>query len=453
MNINRRFVIKNITIAVMIIVISLAGCSEKPELYELSHFQSERTLKQNREKFKEQLINKTILSTIATPVDSVEAERWQGALWALGLSGYRDPFVQQKLTAQLRIFDDLDAGLQRSLLEAVYTYHDTLFRDEISGVVRNVSSPNLFAMAVLYLHRAFKYQQAAEYLELLSVRFPDWQENPILIMLTNQLQNESVKLPPIIDIFTHSLPGNYPVLFSLQREERSYPGITIIKNSKGNFLRDADSTIFYIRHLTRAASNLPGYLTNGNTPQGIYSLQSMDVSRNVFIGPTPNLQTRLPFEALPDGFFHSVRSDTSWELALYRNLLPASWQNYLPVYEAYYAGMAGRSQIIAHGTTIDPEFYRDQPYYPFTPSLGCLTAMELWSAENGNLVYSDQLKLVNALLTADALNGYLIVLELDDQKKPVELSEILVYIQTAESAAQLAFVSDYRKIKATDDAE
>jgi hypothetical protein len=154
----------------------------------------------------------------------------------------------------------------------------------------------------------------------------------------------------------------------------------------------------------------------------------------VFIGPTPNIQLRLPFEAGVDAYFHHPVSpaDTVWSRSLYEELLPESWRSREPVYEAYYAGKAGRTEIIAHGTTIDPEFYRNLPCYPFTPSLGCLTTLELWSPLTGICGYSDQVELLNAYHSVGNGPGFFVLLELDDRKMPVTPGEVLPELLAAE---------------------
>ena len=122
-----------------------------------------------------------------------------------------------------------------------------------------------------------------------------------------------------------------------------------------------------------------------------------DVSRLLYIGPTPNLQLQLPYEATPDAFFaDSTLIDSSWNKELYASLLPASWRNYDGIYESFYAGEMGRSAVIMHGTTIDPEFYKAETYYPQTPSLGCLCSYEEWDS-SGYRISSNQQQIVNAL--------------------------------------------------------
>jgi len=101
--------------------------------------------------------------------------------------------------------------------------------------------------------------------------------------------------------------------------------------------------------------------------------------------------------------------------------LPKSWQDYQPIYESWYAGKAGRSEIIAHGSTINPEFYSNLRCYPMTPSLGCLTAHEEWSPVTGQCLASDQIDFVNQLIQADGLAGYLILVEIEDSNGLIDI--------------------------------
>src|SRR5690606_23300361 len=110
----------------------------------------------------------------------------------------------------------------------------------------------------------------------------------------------------------------------------------------------------------------------------------------------------------------------------YQQIIPGSIRNYFPLYEAYYAGLAGRNEIIAHGTTVDPELYAGKPYYPLTPTMGCLCTKEIW---NGIREESDQQKLVNGLLSAGGANGYAVVIEIDDKEAPVTLEDLRKYLK------------------------
>jgi hypothetical protein len=166
-----------------------------------------------------------------------------------------------------------------------------------------------------------------------------------------------------------------------------------------------------IKLLARSITNLPGYITNGNTPQGVFSVQGFGISDNVFIGTSPTVNTVLPWEVSPTEFTFGENKSSKWKLEIYNQFFPKSWNTYLPKNMAFYAGQAGRGEIIVHGTTIDPGYYSSEVYYPFTPSLGCLCTLERWNVADGSLLESEQMKLVNALKKNRIKNALMYVIE------------------------------------------
>jgi hypothetical protein len=215
-------------------------------------------------------------------------------------------------------------------------------------------------------------------------------------------------------------------MYSIQRKNRNYPGIVLVRNANGDFIKDSSGRVFNIPQLARSITNLPGYISNGNTPQGIFFMYGFGVSMSSFIGPSANVQLAMPFETSIKKFLgDSSIVDSVWNIDYYNKLIPRELRHYLPLYYSYYSGQAGRTEIIAHGTTVDPNFYLNQPYYPLTPSQGCLCTKEIW---NGKRIESDQQKLVNALLQAGGANGYCIVIELDDKQAPVCINDLLPHL-------------------------
>ena len=81
------------------------------------------------------------------------------------------------------------------------------------------------------------------------------------------------------------------------------PGIVMVRDANGNFITDSTGMYFSVPQLARSLSNLPGYLSNGNTPEGIFRMKGYDVSTNGFIGPTVNVQLTMPFEKTPAHFY------------------------------------------------------------------------------------------------------------------------------------------------------
>ncbi|MFN3871919.1 MAG: hypothetical protein ACK4R9_02845 [Ignavibacterium sp.] len=412
---------------ILVILITVIFCSCSSQIYKKEDFFSESTIKTERENFLNKTINKTIIQSLNLPLTDSTEEKYLSAFWAMELIQFRNQTTDDAIKNSLIDFQNRSLAFQRALLEVLYSLYQNEFIQEVKPLIPYLSNSKLFAMCIHYL----KDSVSVDTLKLLTYEFESKfmrpQEEPITKMLKYDLETEfrtKINTPPLADLLSKNFGSDKIVIYSLQRINRDYPGLLVIRNSDGKFLRDDKGEIFSVPQLARAISDLPGYITNGNTPEGILSIQGIDVSKNIFIGPIPNLQTVLPFEVNPIIYFQNQADDSIWNSDLYDNLLPESWKSYLPIYEAYYAGKAGRNEIIAHGTTIDPNFYKNKSYFPFTPSMGCLTTREIWSEETGKLIESDQIKLMNVLSKFNELKGYLIVVNIDDKKSPVELSEL-----------------------------
>ena len=379
-------------------------------------------------KLKKQIVEENLSFTL----NKENEEKWLEAFWGARFGLLKNDLVRSAITSALMYFENASLEFQRSLLETIYTLYPLELEAEIMQIAKETVNPKIFAMVLNYLYRGqFISLDDASY--LLKSKFNNWEENPILFTLHSSLtkKDEEAK-PPLVDLLSAPFEKNKIVIFSFQRKNRDYTGLAIVRNSDGTFARDNFGNIFYIPQLARSLSNLPGYITNGNTPQGILSLQGIDTSKNIFIGTTPNIQTILPYETDSYKYFHTGYDSTKkWDKYLYNNLLPHSWKNYDPIYEAYYAGKAGRTEIIAHGTTVNPEYYSGKPYYPNTPTLGCLCAKEIWDDE-GNRVLSDQYALVQTYRAAGNLNGFLVVVEIDNKNKPITIDEIILQILKSE---------------------
>jgi hypothetical protein len=414
---------------ILILFLSLLFIQCTSEKYSEKDFYSEATLKSEREKFFDKSINQTITQSLLLPLNNSTEQKYISAFWAMEIIQYKNEFTDSVINSCFDNLNERSTEFQRSFLELVYTLYQNKYTYQVEVFAKETKNPKLFAMCLDYLKRSTydMNKMLEEFLE----RNPLLIDHPIMIMLKHSLSNASISLPPIEDLFGNRFEEKL-VIFSIQRSSRDYPGLVIIKRHDGKFLRDEYGEIFSIPQLARAITDLPGYITNGNTPEGILSIQGKDVSKNLFIGPSPNIQLVLPFEVNTKIYFHKDVNDTIWAEEYYRNLLPDSWKEYMPIYEAYYAGKAGRNEIIAHGTTIDPEFYKNKPYYPFTPSLGCLMTKEIWSGENGKLVESGQIKLMNALSSIEFEKGYFVVVNIDDTYSPVTLNEIKDLILKAE---------------------
>ena len=140
----------------------------------------------------------------------------------------------------------------------------------------------------------------------------------------------------------------------------------------------------------------------------------------------------MPYESTASHFYKdNALNDSIWDINMYKKLLPENFRNYNPMLQTYYAGKAGRTEIIAHGTTINPDYYKGMPYYPLTPTQGCLCTKEIWNESTGRLLESDQQKLSNAIVKAGGPYGYAIVINIDDRPEPVTINDIIPFLKLA----------------------
>ncbi|HET9056516.1 MAG TPA: hypothetical protein VFN30_06695 [Chitinophagaceae bacterium] len=392
------------------------------------------TTKSEREKFKQYFYQKTITETFRLPVTANTEYEFESALWNVTQFLYTSPLVYQGIYNLFSNYDRLSNTVRQALLEATYAVYPTQFQSAIKKLALKEKDPRLFAMEILYLQRSNPTQN--KYLQnLLKKRFKDYYKNDLLVETRNWLQKKLMpgnKLPSLIALFRHQQKHGYKIIYSFQRWNRDYPGLAIVQNADGSFAKNEKGDLRTFQQLARSATNLPYFITNGNTPQGIYSIQGIGKSKNTFIGPTPNFQLVMPNETSELIFFHQ-KSDTTTYLTDYKKLLPPSWQLYSPIYETFAAGKIGRTEIIAHGTTVDPVFFKGKNFYPISPTLGCLCAREIWNEETGKLKESEMFDLINVFSSTPDTNGFLIVINLDNQQKPVTQAEIKALVKKFEN--------------------
>lgn len=391
------------------------------------------TTGQNRTKFYNNLIKNSISKNLSLPLSDSTEENWEDAFSAMELIYYKQPWINFKLKTAADSLLKRSAEFQRSYIELLYATAQTAYSKQVDELLRTTFNGKILAMSAEYLLLADTSISNKNYVTKMVIKRMKMvshdEDYIVAVNLSKKLeapyQTKKITAASFKLLFKQSYLKGNTVVYSIQRKNRDYTGMVIIKDTAGNFLTDSSGQIFNLPQLARSLSNMPYYLTNGNTPQGIYRLFGFDKSRSNFIGPTENLQLTMPCETSIRHFLKdSSITDTAWQPAWYQKLLPAALANYSPLYESFFAGAAGRTEIIAHGTAVDAEFYKGQKYYPYTPTAGCLCTKELWNID-GKRIVSDQQKLANAVKAAGGANGYLIVIELNDVQKAVSKEDIL----------------------------
>lgn len=418
--------------AIILLSVSLSFvCGKAIAQYDAPLYTS-YTTKAAREKTNELVIKNVITKSLTYSLNENTEESWQDAFNAMEVFHFSTPFTLSKIQEAFDQAGERSLNFKRALLEVVYTLYPGKFNQPVFDMMKGTNNPRIFAMGAEYLMLSDKDQHLVAQVPALMKKIfnEDVSVDPTLFMLSKRLYPGDYATLKIEEVLKEILNKNFlpgkTVLFSFQRPNRDYPGLAIVRNAAGNFVTDSTGNIVAIAQLARSITNLPFYVRNGNTPQGIFGMYGFGVSMSNFIGPTANLQMGMPFELNKPKFFNDTSiADSEWTIENYKALLPQKLQNYFPLFGSFYAGMIGRNEIIAHGTTVDPELYATKPYYPLTPTMGCLTTKEIW---NGRRLESDQQSLINALLKAGGSRGFTVVLEIADKKEAVRIEELLPYL-------------------------
>ncbi len=398
-----------------------------------------------RQALEKDLRERVVARHFLAPLDSNSEDGYLSACWAVEQFLFDGPEVRRGFDHLFAGYDPLDHDTKRAFLEAVYAVEPERYKVQVGALLDKEQDPKLWALGAVYLYRTDTSATAANALKIRLVeRFPGndrYDTSGVLNELMNYLNIHSaisrMPTPDIAELFAWQVATHAKTIYSFQRWDRDYPGMAIVQNTDGSFVRDGGGRLQVFEQLARSGPGLPFFLTNGNTPEGVYSIQGTDISRTDFIGPTPNLQLLLPGEGRWAVYFHDSLGSPVEDLGptadplpggegmapkRYFDLVPPDWRG--RAWEAWVAGMMGRTEIIAHGTTIDPEYFKGRPFYPLTPTMGCLCAKELWNPTSGHLLVSEQNNLVNAFLSTPGRKGFLIVINVDDRREPVSRAEV-----------------------------
>ena len=388
---------------------------------------SDFALKSSRNLFKSEL-DTQIKTIFSSKLNSSSEKAWSSLFRKVGLHLYKSDEVYSAVKLASEYAPNGSVKFQRAVVEIIITLYPNDFKETIDSLYNTTSDPTLYSYLVNYYSNQSSFNKT-EYIAETKSRFPDWKKISQLNYLIYYLRSDSISTPPMNDILSNKFINGKTIIYSFHRKDRRYPGLTIIKKPNGEFVEGTNDSIFSVEQLALSVTNLPGYLSQGNTPQGLFSVVAFYVSPTPSIGPTAAVLTRIPYEVPIKLWYHSTVTKTNWEIEDYKNLLPESWKNYLPIYESFYAGKTGRRKIVMHGSVDDLSFYDNLPYAPLTPSKGCLTTTEIWSDSTGENIKSNQAKLMNAFFSTGQLYGFLVVIDIDDKKGPVTIEEILHYIK------------------------
>ncbi len=207
-------------------------------------------------------------------------------------------------------------------------------------------------------------------------------------------------------------------IFVFCRENRIYPCLLVMRDGDGQVVRNADGSIWSQKALASSSRGLPSHVTNGNTPAGIHTIDSV----------MPVADSQLSYGKWRRVILNAVPK--SRDESLLKSLLPDSSHSSDWWKQSVVARDIGRGLFRIHGTgkiNKDPT----APWYPFMRTSGCVAQRE--NTYDG-VTYQDQRLLLDQIMKAMRLRpeyanetrikGIFFLLELDDQNAPVTLEDL-----------------------------
>lgn len=403
----------------------------------IKNYRSDFTKKERREKFEVYLLEKNIKETFRGPLNYTTEHQFEDACLSVTQFLIRNEEVENGFRKMFEGYNRLQPPLRQAFLSAVYATYPDKYTEQIKQALAIESNPKNYAIGTVYLYRNDgSTDNVRKLIAQTNAKFGIVSDTlPILIELKKYMNRYAGQrlqpTPDINQLFVYQRLYGRKTVYSFQRWNRDYNGIAILQNADGSFAKDENGNVLMVEQLARSGSNLPYFITNGSTPQGIYSIAGIGHSINNLIGPTTNLQSVIPYqnEYL---FWRGMPYDSTADVYNnYQRLLPPSWQNYAPMYESYYAGLIGRRYIIVHGTTLDPKFFKDMPFYPNSPTDGCLSNPEIWNGD-GTLKKSEMFRLANAFVSTPDSTGMLVVVNINNEDSAVTREEVQAFVDKYE---------------------
>lgn len=210
-------------------------------------------------------------------------------------------------------------------------------------------------------------------------------------------------------------------IFMFCRQNRLYPCLMVMRDADGREVRKPDGALWTNPALASAVTGLPSYQRNGNTPAGIYTIDSvMPVAdQQLSYGKFRRMILNFVPKSSGEGLSKLLIPQSSWE---------HDWWS-----QGNVARDIGRSLFRIHGSgRINRE--PNTPFFPLNRTHGCIAQRE--NTYDG-VTYQDQRDLLDTVMRAMGLEpkyanepkikGFLYVMEIDDLSRRVAPEDLEVF--------------------------
>lgn len=291
------------------------------------------------------------------------------------------------------------------------SFEETLMFHTLQGTleefIKTLSFSSLTSKEAYHL-LSFRHYLPASFVKELRERFSLESKT-----FDESLQKEVLKaeeVQELLDYRTHQLS-----LFALFSKDRSRPGRLFIRKADGHFYTKENGDVWSVRVLGTSGRGLPFNHSNGTTPCGVFSVDS--------VMPEANKQKEFGvFRRLIVNFLKGSPNEENL-----KQFLPKSHRERIWWKPAIVGRDLGRSLLRIHGTgMINKNPF--SPYFPMIPSSGCLTTTE--RSFLGVIKITDQRLLLDALMDSlklpqafeneSKIHGLLYVIEFDGTYQALE---------------------------------
>lgn len=353
---------------------------------------------------------------------SFEQSLFVDAIW--DLAEENNQAALELLSDETPFYYDTVQKLRLGILRIKYNRANELSVDvenEIKGALRNPQVD----IKIVYLIAAYEkelmsaghkemIELAKEHHEYFDVADDEERIKDITEDMVSDLWNETP------DVTTY-MNGEYVKsvkLFLFCRTNRLYPCMFVMKNVHGEPVRQENGQLWSSPSLASSARGLPSYVRNGNTPEGVMTIDS--------VMPSADQQMSFgKYRRFILNFVPKARNESHIKSLLPPSSRDADWWK-----AGTTARDMGRNLFRIHGTlkiNHDP----NTPYYPFMRTSGCIARRE--NTYDG-VTYKDQRELLDTVMMAMDLapkyenetltKGIIYIVEIDDKNAPVTLEDL-----------------------------
>ncbi len=382
------------------------------------------------------------------PVSDATEKHWRNLLWTTAVVQPTESFVRDAVDqllgmmaqpglsgAQVRTVDmATKVGTQLYLTNPTFY---ASFGARFVAAIAQSTDPQWVAVSLSNLARAGAAPQDLQTLMTrVKTRFPNWSTNVYLQTTVRDVAERlaPTPLPPLGDLLNWEIAPKQLHLYVICQGDRDVLCRSILKDRDGQFVRHQDGKLWSVPLLLRSIHNLAWNFSRGQTPQGIYRIEGQvpqpDDDFFRAYGQFALVNLFVPFEAGAKAFAPGKSGSFTGSVDDYTHLLPPSWRGVWAMQQTYWAGKTGRGLFRVHGTGDAPDFFsskgKDPDSYNWNPTIGCLSALELYN-EKGQLLEADMPKILQALeaVAGPDFTGYMVVVDVSGKVgEPITLAQL-----------------------------